>query len=649
VNGIVAFRLFRTEYLNYPGSIEGAFVALARYIQAHHPMYGWLPIWFQGLPFSFVYQPALHYAVAWTSSLTGRSPAGAYHAVTAITYSLGPVAVFFLLKRLCAYRGGLNSMGFAFAGAMLYSLFSPVLLLVPVIKVDVGGLLHARRLQALVTYGEGPNVTGLTLVPLALFLLDRWFATRTRAAFVMAAMGIAAVLITSWPSSVVLALAMVCYAAASDIADLPRSTGRIAMAGVIGYAIASPFALPSMIWQTYTNANVMGDSPVRNTKYYVSCVLLLLALLATRAILFRAGRAIRFAVLWTVLLGWIVLGAAWFHVAIVPQALRFHLALEIALIILVVLTAQRVLRTHRSQIVAATVLAAFCCLQLYQYRSYARSVVRRFDVTRSIEWQTADWLAKNMPAGRVFAPGSISFWMNAFTDNPQIIGCCDQSIINPQNWIAAYILGAGYGDEAEDEEISLLWLKSYGAQAVIAGGPASREYYKPYTHPKKFDGRLNVLWASGDDKIYQIPWRGDPLVRIVPVQDAVRHPPYNGIDIAEMRRFVAALDNPALPVASVNWDSPQRGRFRANMTPDQVVSVAINWHRGWSAQVGGRPIPVMRDGLGFILLAPACAGDCDIQLDWSPGREVSAAVAASCIVLALLASWVAFPRAKKSK
>ena len=156
---------------------------------------------------------------------------------------------------------------------------------------------------------KDPNITGLTLVPLALLLMDRWFDTRSRAAFVFASMGIAAVLITSWPSSVVLALAIVCYAAASDIADLPRSTGRIAMAGVIGYAIASPFALPSMIWQTYTNANVMGDSPVRNTKYYVSCVLLLLALLATRAILFRAGRAARFAALWTVLLGWIVLAA----------------------------------------------------------------------------------------------------------------------------------------------------------------------------------------------------------------------------------------------------------------------------------------------------------------------------------------------------
>ncbi len=120
-----------------------------------------------------------------------------------------------------------------------------------------------------------------------------------------------------------------------------------------------------------------------------------------------------------------------------------------------------------------------------------------------------------MPTARVFAPGSISFWMNAFTANPQIMGCCEQSVINLQNRVASYIIPAGYGTEAEDEEISLLWLKAYGARAIIAGGPGSREHYKPYTHPRKFDQRLKVLWASGDDKIFEVPWRGDALVRVV--------------------------------------------------------------------------------------------------------------------------------------
>ncbi len=576
------------------------------------------------MPFSVVYQPGLHYVVAWAIALSGRSPGAAYHAVTAITYSLGPVAVFFLLKRLC-------SQEFAFSGALLYSLFSPSLLLVPEIARDAGGLLHARRLQALVGYGEGPNVTGLTLVPLALALLDRWVQTRSRASLLLAALGIAAVIVTSWPASVVLALALACYAASSDTAELIRSAGKVALAGALGYALASPFALPSMMWLTFTNARAMADSPVRNAKYYISCVLLVAAFAGVRALLFRASPPIRFSALWLLVLGWIVLGAAWLRVSIVPQAMRFHLALEMALIVLAALMAQRVLRTGRARIIAAVALAIFCSVQIVKYRAYARHLVQPIDITQTLEWQASDWLARNMPSARVFAPGSVSFWMNAFTDNPQVMGCCDQSIINPQNRIAAYIIPAGYGDQEKDAEISLLWLKAYGAQAVIAGGPNTREFYKTYTHPQKFDGRLKVLWNSGDDKIYQVPWRADPLVRVVRSIDVVHDPPANGIDTSEMRDFVAAFDDPTLPVASTTWDSPQKGRFHANLEPDQVVSVAINWHSGWTAQANGHPIPVLKDGLGFILLKPGCTGECNIVLDWSPGNEVFGAIALSSL------------------
>ncbi len=252
-------------------------------------------------------------------------------------------------------------------------MFSPALLLIPAIGRDAGGVFHAQRLHALVTYGEGPNVTGLTLVPLALLFVDRWCQTGSRVAFAIASIAIAAVLITSWPSSVVLAIALICYVAASDAANFLKSASRIAAAACVAYALACPFALPSMMWQTYTNANIMGGGPVRDARYYISCSLLLLALIALRAAFFRVNYALRFAALWTLLLGWIVFGAAWFKVLIVPQAMRFHLALEMALMLLLTLAAQRLLRTPTARSTAAVALALFCCFQLYNYRAYAKS------------------------------------------------------------------------------------------------------------------------------------------------------------------------------------------------------------------------------------------------------------------------------------
>ncbi len=58
-----------------------------------------------------------------------------------------------------------------------------------------------------------------------------------------------------------------------------------------------------------------------------------------------------------------------------------------------------------------------------------------------------------------------------------------------------------------------------------------------------------------------------------------------------MRHFADALDDASLPVASVSWDSPERGNLHADLKPGQVISVAINWHSGWTAETAGHPVP----------------------------------------------------------
>lgn len=131
-------------------SIEGSFIALAKYIEGHWPRYDWFPVWYAGMPFARTYPPGLHYTVALTAKALGLSPASGYHLITAIAYSLGAVTFYYLARVL----GGGRAM--AFFAALVFSVFSPSTLLIPAIRVDTGGLLNARRLQALVVYGEGP-------------------------------------------------------------------------------------------------------------------------------------------------------------------------------------------------------------------------------------------------------------------------------------------------------------------------------------------------------------------------------------------------------------------------------------------------------------------------------------------------------------
>ena len=108
LNAFVTLRLFHSQYIAQMGSIEGAFIGLARYIHDHFPHLNWMPLWYGGIPFPDSYPPLLHVTVAAVSALAHLSAGLAYHAVTAVFYSLAPVALYWALLRLGA-RAGLHA------------------------------------------------------------------------------------------------------------------------------------------------------------------------------------------------------------------------------------------------------------------------------------------------------------------------------------------------------------------------------------------------------------------------------------------------------------------------------------------------------------------------------------------------------------
>src|SRR6185295_18315695 len=107
-----------------------------------------------------------------------------------------------------------------------------------------------------------------------------------------------------------------------------------------------------------------------------------------------------------------------------------------------------------------------------------------------------------MRESRVMVPGSTTFWLNLFTDTPQLTGCCMQSVLTQNIPVANYGITTDLTAEDRAYENSLLWFKTLGVRAVAVSGPRSTETYKPFLHPHKFDGRLPILWQDGDDVIY---------------------------------------------------------------------------------------------------------------------------------------------------
>src|SRR5260370_30440685 len=93
---------------------------------------------------------------------SGVSPGLGPHFVRATVDAVGPVTLFWMAWRLGGNRAS------ALAAGVGYSLISPACLLVKEVRFDAGGFLAGRRLVTLIVYGEGPHLTAMCLLPLAI-------------------------------------------------------------------------------------------------------------------------------------------------------------------------------------------------------------------------------------------------------------------------------------------------------------------------------------------------------------------------------------------------------------------------------------------------------------------------------------------------
>jgi hypothetical protein len=633
LNAAICAPWFHTECLDHMGSAEGVFIALARYMRDHAGDLYWCPLWFGGMPFANTYPPLVHAIVALVSAGARISPALAYHAVTASFYCLGPVTLFWYMAR----HTGRASAGVA--AGLLYSLFSPSAALLPELRADIGGVLHARRLQCAVHYGEGPHVAALALIPLALAALDLAFARRRPVHFLWAVLACAAVVLTNWPGAVDLLMVLAAWIWAKERTDILRAAGLVALAGMVGYAIFSPWCPPSTLRVVLANAQHAGGAYGIGLRQLVWASMLAMACWGLRYLLqqWRAPGLIRFSALLTLISG-VVIVAASHGIYLLPQPHRFHLLFELAVTILAVASSRLALkRLPRFWTrVAVGVACALAVVQVWNYSRYGKQLIRPVDIQRTIEFRVADWIGRNGPYARVFVPGSMSFWLNDLTDTPQLAGCCDQSPPNFENLVAIYTI---YSDSHAGDlaaYYSLIWLKAFGVQAIAMDGAASTEAYHPYAHPRKFDGILRRLWDEGDNEIFEVPHRTSGLAHVIPETALVRRAPVHGLDVAPLLPYIAALNDPALPAAAIDWRNQHEATIRARLSKGQVISVQLSYTPGWHATIGGLSQEVLRDGIGLLAIRPRCEGDCEIRLTYDGGTEMMACRIASWSVAVLL-------------
>lgn len=609
---------------------------MSRFIAAHPNPWGWNPTQYCGLPTQFTYLPLLHYlTAALTWIFPSAHPEFTYRIVTAASACVGPVTLFFLVLYFTKDRW------WAAATALAYTFASPSYWLIQQIDRDRGVVYLPWRLQVLAKYGEGPHNAGLTLLPLA--LLAVWIAATQRGFrhIFLAAIALAAVALTNWVAA--LALAFCCLMLMLAAAGTGKISGfrisRVIASAALAYLLACFWLTPTFV------KTIAFNWPADAFNYHLrrEQALLLLALLAGlflfRITLLRFSAEPYFGFVTLSFFGftWIVLAHYWFGKDAIPESRRYALEFELFFFLFFFELFRRVRRSssrtlNRCAIALAIVFAAASARQAWAYSLQGWKAWTPVPREKTVEYRVVQWLADRQPAGRIFASGGVRFRMNAWSDLPQVGGTFESGLTNRIPLHFDYQIRTGIGSppglEGPD---AVLQLKAMGVEYIVVNGPKSKEHYRDFRNPLKFEGLLERVYQEPDDWIYHLPVRS--LAHLVRGSEFPGYAPIYGY-LKSLRAYVGALEDPVRPKLKAVWKSTTLLAVEGRIPEDMAVSVQVNENGGWKAMQDGREILIDKDKLGFMILYAHPAQFTHIELTYRGTNEQRVMAAFSALAWA---------------
>jgi hypothetical protein len=631
LNAYVCREMF-TRYTPHMNSMQGFWIAMAR-LGGGWFHSEWWRYWDCGAPLEFVYAPLVPALSAWVAAVRGIPADVGFQTVSGLIYCLGPVTLFVMAWLLT------RAPGYAFAAAALYSLTAPSQLFLPDAQFSLQHFWDARRLYLMVVWDETPHMAALAILPLVILFLSLSIRTRRPVYYAFTALAIAVSALASDFGPVLAAMVSLCLLFVLRREDWARNLLVTAAIGLFSYAICCPFLSPSNILAIGSASNGGGGGSWTIGSFTA------LAIMATGwALLWHylprwtRDWRLQFFALFAWLTGSVPLMFTYLNRQFILEPGRYKVEMEFSLSLLAIFAARPVFARIPRPLRACFLFlfVALAAEQIVAQRKFAKAVLAPVDATQTIEYRASIWARDHLPGIRVFMPGSIGKWTDAFTNIEQFAGGSWSVAYNPIQQRANEGIYNGGDTPEQDARVAIAWLKAYGTGAIAVSGPHSQELWKGFGHPKKFDGILPALWSEDDVTIYRVPLRSDSLAHVVPLSALVRRAPSGPRDTGDVEKYGAALEDRSLPAAESRWEGRNRMHISAVAGPGQAVSVQVTYYPGWHAKANGISRPIQADGLGLMWLQPGCHGPCDVQLEYDGGTELLICRLLSAVALAAL-------------
>jgi hypothetical protein len=610
---------FKVKYADKWGSIESTFISDARFLAAHWPHPQWQPLWYTGTRFDYIYPPALRYGTAAISKVTGFWPVKAYHFYTIFFYCVGIAGVYWLI------RAGSRSRGAAWLGAAATALMSPSLLFMKNMRLDSGPLVPVR-LGALIKYGEGPHMTALALIPIALAFTWRALENRRPGSVALAAIFSAAVVSNNFYGATALAMfyAVVLWSFWVTRRDLRMALPAVAIPA-LAYGLTAFWLVPSYFRITVRNMQFVSESPNAWSFGVAVVVAVAFGWVSYRWTRNRPERTWAvFVAGCVVFFSLDVLGNYYFNFRVAGEPGRLIPELDMVLILGAVMVIEwlwhrprpaarvaalivevrgrpfTIASVRRVPQVAAAIIVVAAFATTIGYIRHSRQISAPWpNYTARVEYRITDWLWKNMPDARVEPSGSVRFWFDAWHDLTQLGGGSEQGLLNTIAQESQWEITGG-----SNSQPAILWLQAMGVDVMYVPGPKSEEPYKDIQHPERFAGVMPLLFDDGQgNALYRIPRRYAARARVVEAAGLdARRPPRTTYDEEYLRAYVDVVENgPDSPV-TLERQGTDAMLLRAKVDPGQVILVQESYDPAWQAWSKGQRLPLHADAMGFMVV-----------------------------------------------
>ncbi|MDZ7261785.1 MAG: hypothetical protein ONB05_06745, partial [candidate division KSB1 bacterium] len=424
--------------------------------------------------------------------------------MTGLAYVVAPVSLYFFVRYL-------TQRDFpAVVAGLAYSLLPSMAYLIPAeYHVAARMYLAPKALISLLLYGEGAHIFARVLLPVVAIAFLELFRKKTRCAFIFSILGLTAIALTSMTALqgffLILFIILVSELLQGDIRRklVLLFLSLFIAGGLTAFWFTIPFLRASL--------SFAGGAGFIGNLYWLIPPGLPLGLVVVlcfkdkpklQPLFIAAGMALLFA---TVIFSWFLL-----EVKFLPFANRYLPELDMAISMLIGMGVGFIRQKLAKAICLGIIILIGC-----PFLSHAWLITAgREDLSSTTEFQVSKWLADRVEGERVFCTGTHAFWLNFFTDVPQIRGGTDFAAVNPWWHHVSYQIVRG-----ADPMPSILWAKAFNVKYIVVNYPESEVWYKDYLYPEKFENTLPVRYSKNGDKIFEVPLLRPELVQAVDLKE----------------------------------------------------------------------------------------------------------------------------------